>query len=125
LASDSSWTVTYEDKEWIDASGKVSDQSGTVRLNASSWNFNDPLSPPSKFKLPVEPMAAVSITKENGGALVDFGKETFGFIKLHGVAGQGMLNLYYGESREEALSLEFCETLDRIEITDENAVALT
>src|SRR5690606_34078923 len=63
--------------------------------------------------------------KENGGALVDFGKETFGFIKLHGVAGQGMVNLYYGESREEALSLEFCETLDRIEITEENAGDLT
>lgn len=117
LASDSSWTVTYEDKEWIDASGKVSDQSGTVRLNASSWNFIDPLSPPSGFKLSVEPMAAVSVTKKAGGALVDFGKETFGYIKLHGVSGNGKINLYYGESMEEALSPENCETLDRIEIT--------
>jgi hypothetical protein len=35
--------------------------------------------------------------------LVDFGKETFGFIKLHGLKGKGNLTIYYGESKEEAL----------------------
>src|SRR5439155_2551667 len=32
VVSDSTWLVTFEDKEWIDASGKVSDKSGTVFL---------------------------------------------------------------------------------------------
>jgi len=31
--------VTYEDKEWIDASGKTSDQSGTTWLNAGAWKL--------------------------------------------------------------------------------------
>src|SRR5882757_9520473 len=51
IVSDNSWLVTYEDKEWIDASGKASDQSRTSWLSAGSWNFYDPQIPPSKFKL--------------------------------------------------------------------------
>lgn len=37
--SDASWKVTYEDKEWIDESGKASDTSATVYMDAGSWNF--------------------------------------------------------------------------------------
>jgi alpha-L-rhamnosidase len=40
IHSDSSWKVTYEDKEWIDESGKASDTSATVYMNAGYWNFD-------------------------------------------------------------------------------------
>src|SRR5688572_6180073 len=50
IATDSSWLVTFEDKEWIDETGKTSDVSATVWLNAGSWNFNDPAQRPSAFK---------------------------------------------------------------------------
>lgn len=112
IVSDSSWLVTFEDKEWIDETGKASDVSATKWLNAGSWNFNHPQSLPSACKLPVTPQYAVSTNKNNGGTLVDFGKETFGFIRLHGVQGTGNVTLYYGESKEEALNAKAAETYD-------------
>ena len=114
IISDATWLVTFEDKEWIDESGKTSDISDTKWLNAGSWNFNDPKQLPSAFKLPTRKMIAVSLTKNKNQYLVDFGKETFGFVKLHGIKGSGKISLYYGESKEEALSVEDAMTLDRL-----------
>lgn len=116
VVSDGSWLVTFEDKEWIDETGKASDQSGTTWLNAGSWNFDKPDLPPSQFKLNTRPQYAVSTKKTGNNLLIDFGKETFGFVKLHGLKGKGKANLYYGESREEALATETCETMDNLEI---------
>ncbi|MGM9475785.1 alpha-L-rhamnosidase-related protein [Pedobacter sp. GSP4] len=113
VVSDDSWLTTFEDKEWIDASGKTSDKSGTTFVSAGSWDLTDPKVLPSQFKLPVLPMYAVNKEKiGNQDGILDFGKETFGFIKLHGLKGTGKVNIYYGESKEEALSTEKCETLD-------------
>lgn len=116
VISDETWLSTFEDKEWIDASGKTSDKSGTTFVSAGSWHFTDPLIAPSAFKLPVTPHAATKIEKANQGTLSDFGKETFGFIKVHGLRGKGRMSIYYGESREEALSTDKCETLDYLDI---------
>lgn len=119
IFSDSSWLVTFEDKEWIDESGKASDtSSGTMYMNAASWNFDTPENKPSKFELPVTPMEAISSEPKNNGVLVDFGKETFGFIKFHNLVGTGKLSIYYGESIEEALSKDYCETLDNLAISN-------
>lgn len=118
IVSDASWLVTFEDKEWIDETGKASDLSATKWVNAGSWNFNAPTQLPSQFALPVKEQAAVSIVKGDNSMLVDFGKETFGFIKLHGLKGNGKLSVYYGESKEEALSTEECETLDRVDVNN-------
>ena len=116
IVSDSSWKVTYEDKEWIDQSGKVSDKSGTTFFPAASGGFNDPLQLPSSYKLPTSPKAAVRTESTPGGLLVDFGQETFGYVVLHGLKGKGKLSVYYGESKEEALSPEGCQTLDDLDI---------
>lgn len=116
ILSDSSWLVTFEDKEWIDETGKTSDISATNWLNAGQWNFNLPSQLPSAFRLPVEKKRPVSVIKGKQSLLVDFGKETFGFITLHGLRGKGKLSVYYGESKEEALSPEHCETLDRLNV---------
>lgn len=116
VVSDSTWKVTYEDKEWIDATGMVSSQSGTKWLQAGSWNFHDPLMPPSRFKLNVQPQSPVKTTRSGQSMLVDFGKETFGFIQLHGLKGNGKVAIYYGESQEEALATSTCETLDQLNV---------
>ena len=116
IVSDTSWLVTFEDKEWIDETGKTSDVSATTWSKAGCWNFNSASRLPSAFRLPVTRMSAVSLTKGNNSLLADFGKETFGFLQLHGVQGPGKLSVYYGESKEEALSTDHCETLDRLTI---------
>lgn len=52
IQSDNSRHVTFEDKEWIDESGKASyTSSGTVYQNAASWNFDSPDTPPSNLNL--------------------------------------------------------------------------
>jgi len=118
INTDHTWRVTFEDKEWIDESGKASDTSATDYVMPGYWNFNQLDQLPSRFTLSLEPMQAVSREQLPGGELVDFGKETFGYIKLHGLGGNGNLNIYYGESREEALDMEYCETLDFLNVQD-------
>lgn len=114
VKSNASWQVTNEDKLWIDETGKAQ-QSGTPWVSVGSWNFNAPDKKPSEFQLATEPWEAKNIEKINGGELIDFGKETFGYIQIHGLKGSGKLALYYGESREEALDSETCETLDYLD----------
>jgi hypothetical protein len=118
VVSDSTWLVTYEDKEWIDESGRASDISATEWLNVDYWNFDDPLLPPSSFRLLTKPVSAQKTEKNGNGLIVDFGKETFGYIKFHGLQGPGTLMIYYGESKEEALATGTCETLDKIVVNN-------
>lgn len=116
IVSDASWLVTFEDKEWIDETGKTSDISATKWLQAGSWNFNSPAATPSQFRLPAKPQYAVSIVKNGSSRLIDFGRETFGFVKLHGLKGKGIVTLYYGESKEEALSKDGAVTIDKLQL---------
>ena len=114
------WNVTYEDKEWIDDSGKASDTSATEYQKAGYWNFNDQDSLPSEFMLERVEMDAVSTEKQLDGSVVyDFGKETFGYPCIKGIKGNGQVFLYYGESREEALDHDHCETYDMLEVMEE------
>lgn len=116
IASDDSWLTTFEDKEWIDETGKTSDISATKWLNAGSWNFNDPTKLPSQFKLPTKSISAKSVLINGKTQLIDFGKETFGYIKIHGLKGAGKLSIYYGESKEEALDKQEAVTVDWIDV---------
>ncbi len=122
VKSDASWKVTYEDKEWIDSSGKASDTSATIYMDADSWDiFKTPETIPSQYKLSTEIQQPVKIESIENGQLIDFGKETFGYLRIHLLTGNGEINIYYGESREEALDKKFCETLDKLSV-DGNSV---
>ncbi|MEG1585587.1 MAG: alpha-rhamnosidase [Bacteroidales bacterium] len=116
IKSDGSWKVTYEDKEWIDESGKASDTSATIYMDAGCWNFDQPDQLPSQFSLKRDPMPAVGKKEVPGGILYDFGKETFGYVVLNNISGSGDISLYYGESPEEALDTEYGETLDKLQV---------
>ena len=116
VKSNSSWRVTFEDKEWIDESGKASDTSATIYASAGSWNFTQEQRP-SQYKLCREALSAVAVQEVAGGRLYDFGRETFGYAVLEGLGGAGEVALYYGESPEEAQDTAYCETLDRIAVT--------
>lgn len=108
IHSNSSWLATYEDKIWIDENG-VAHGSG-IYVPAAQWNFDRMDTPPSAYRLPTlrqEPVAQESMDE---GMLYDFGRETFGYVRLSGLVG--VAHIYYGESREEALDKAHCETLD-------------
>ena len=118
IHTDSTWLVTYEDKIWIDENG-VAHGSG-IYVPAGSWNFNSPETPPSQYKLERREMRPVSketlFSKDDQhqrGILYDFGRETFGYLKIKGLEN-GKADIYYGESREEALDKKHCETLDEL-----------
>ena len=120
IHTDSTWLATYEDKLWIDENG-VAHGSG-IYVPAASWCFNSPDTPPSAYHLEREerrPVSATVLAASNvatvpdgfpSGLLYDFGQETFGYLKVKGL--KGTIRIYYGESREEALDKEHCETLD-------------
>lgn len=126
VKSDPTWLVTNEDKEWIDESGKASDTSATTYASAGSWDFNDVSTPPSAYSLKKDPKtyATVADTPTGSGRLYDFGTETFGNIVLKNPEGNGTVYIYYGESPEEALDKEHCETLDRIRFADGEVIDL-
>ena len=104
IHTNATWLATYEDKIWIDENG-VAHGSG-IYVPAASWNFNSMETPPSSYHLITKEQRPV---REKDG-LYDFGKETFGYLKVKGLKGR--IHIYYGESAEEALDKEHCETLD-------------
>jgi alpha-L-rhamnosidase len=125
VVSDTSWKVTFEDKEWIDASGKTSDISATQYVPAGAWNFNEVTLLPSKFQLPTKAQKAITTDKKAHSIFVDFGKETFGFVKLHNVKGKGKAIIFYGESKEEAMSTDGGELVDQLEINQPQSGDIT
>ena len=109
IHTDATWQTTYEDKIWIDENG-VAHGSG-IYVPVGSWNFNDPKTPPSQYHLERKELRPVSSERiDFNRTLYDFGKEIFGYLHLSNQ--EGSLEVYYGESREEALDKEHCETLD-------------
>jgi len=117
IHTDSSWLATFEDKIWIDENG-VSHGSG-IYVPAASWCFDSIDTPPSSFQLErMEQRPVLCEEIGTGGRLYDFGRETFGYLKFRNLHGTGFLHVYYGESREEALDRDYCETLDHCFISN-------
>lgn len=115
--SDATWRVTYEDKEWIDESGKASDTSATIYMDAGCWNFDGATQLPSQFRLMRTLHQPTSrATQPERGILYDFGKETFGYLTLKNLSGKGIIDIYYGESPGEAKDKAYCETLDKLQL---------
>lgn len=109
IKTDSSWLVTYEDKIWIDENG-VAHGSG-IYVPAASWHFDSIDTPPSGYQLERKEQKPISRhDTTTNSTLYDFGRETFGYLKVKGL--KGTVRIYYGESAEEALDKEHCETLD-------------
>ena len=96
-----------------------------VTVNADSWIFDTPDNKPSNYRLAVKPQTAASITLGEQSALVDFGCETFGFFKLHGLKGTGNITAWYGESKEEAMSGRNAETYDVFHVSQAAATEFT
>ncbi|MBO4316338.1 MAG: alpha-rhamnosidase, partial [Prevotella sp.] len=112
IQSDDTWLATYEDKIWIDENGTA--HGSGIYVPAACWDFDDVTSPPSQYKLPRKEIQPLSSIRKGNGILYDFGRETFGYLKFKNTRREGIINIYYGESQEEALDKDHCETLDRL-----------
>ena len=111
IQTDSSWLVTYEDKIWIDENGTA--HGSGIYVPAASWCFDSMDTPPSSYRLEHKEQYPISSEETGTNArLYDFGRETFGSLKFRNLVGSGLLRIFYGESKEEALDRDFCETLD-------------
>ncbi len=103
IYSDTSWMVSCHNKRWE---------------TIGYADFDQPDLPPSQYKLattPIDPVSVQEIQVPQPGLLLDFGKETFGYVQIQ-VQGKGRITVVYGESVEEALSLEYCEVIDEIAV---------
>ncbi|MCM3749385.1 alpha-rhamnosidase [Paenibacillus pasadenensis] len=100
IRTDSSWKVTSYQSDFV---------------NAGAWTFHSADNRPSQFRLALEPQEPVAREIQDGHELLDFGRETFGFLRFHGMKGEGKVQIYYGESMAEALSTEFSVLTDRFE----------
>lgn len=119
--SDSTWIASPLDARWMTKNMKHPDSPSAYRMAAGSGNLDDPLVKPSEFKLETRPMPYREVLITPGGRLYDFGKETFGFVKFLNLAGSGQMTLQYGETAEEALDGEDCETFFTFNIPEGKA----
>ena len=111
IQTDSSWLVTYEDKIWIDENGTA--HGSGIYVPAASWCFDSMDTPPSSYRLEHKEQYPISSEETGTNArLYDFGRETFGSLKFRNLVGSGLLRIFYGESKKEALDRDHCETLD-------------
>lgn len=123
ITTDSSWLATYEDKIWIDENG-VAHGSGIYVPAATSPYFQNEDERLSEFSLATQVMEPITSECVDNGTLYDFGKETMGLVWLSSRTDSGRVEIYYGESREEALDHEHCETLDYVELNAGDTVTL-
>jgi alpha-L-rhamnosidase len=110
LVSDSSWGVSCYNTQWIPA---------------ASGDYNSIDGSPVHFRFIFSEISPVKSENINSNILLDFGKETFGYLRLKGIKGTGEVKICYGESREEALSPDSCETYDKIIITKDSSASYT
>ncbi len=84
-----------------------------------SAGYTRPEAPPSRFNLATTRIEPDKLYFESSSEiLVDFGRETFGYLSLEHLEGAGKVQLFYGESEAEARSTEHCEVFDEVNLAD-------
>jgi hypothetical protein len=101
IKSDNSWLVSSFNDD---------------NVNASVYNSSVSTLPPSTFKLEVTPMNGKVLESNDNYTLYDFGKNTFGFPILQNLKGNGKIQIFYGESKEEAMAGKLAETWDELNV---------
>ena len=116
IKSDETWMATPLDDRYLTPNMKHPDSPLGYYMNSGSGELNDPMVKPSEFRLKTSPMNYISHKDTLGGKLYDFGKETFGYVKFHNLSGSGKLTIQYGETKEEALDSNHCETFYEFDV---------
>lgn len=90
IVTDETWTASFVTENYI-------------KVGAFPEYFK-PTDNVEEFKFSYKSIKPLTICEVNGGFLYDFGKETFGKLIIKGQLKN--VSVYYGESKEEALSKE-------------------
>ena len=97
------------DESWI------ADNIAPPALPVGTWDaLCSPDDDPEIFPFSYERIEPVKVTKTDKGRVYDFGKETFGILRISGASPADTLNIVYGESYEEATDPEFALIKDKV-----------
>jgi hypothetical protein len=102
VVSDRTWATSKQNNRFV---------------QADAWIFDTPENRPSTYKLATTPLNPVTTEAKEQSVFVDFGKETFGYLRFHGLKGKGSITARYGESAEEAQAGDRAETWDVFDIS--------
>ena len=127
------FVVNYEDLPalYVEGDAIISDSTwnvsngNTKHYPAAQSNFNDVSRSPLKFKFQYTMQEAVNTERDGNNLLLDFGKETFGYLQLLECSNSGEVTIYYGESKEEALDANNCEVLEILTIPEDSLQQFT
>lgn len=87
-------------------------------LPAGFDGLTDPESPPGKFRFSYRQVDHDVIWKRGNELFLDCKKEMMGLVCLEDCEGAGTVEIWYGESREEALDKENCELTDVLHLPE-------
>ena len=99
---------------WLDGKTVKSDTTWTVSDFAEPqradtwWNmdgkpvFASKADLPSAYHLPTSSVQPINTKREGGDLFAEWSQEAMGYLQLNGVKGEGQVNIWYGESPDEA-----------------------
>ena len=118
--------VIKSNAEWLVSENMVYGNSvSAYSVNVGFAGLTDPSVLPGENIFSFEEFSPLTSTIVDDKMLYDFGKELFGHVKLYGIKGDGEIELYYGESREEALDEDYCEVFDVVKTNGEKTLQLS
>lgn len=79
---------------------------------------------PSQYHLGITPIDPVETRYENDAIFLAWEKEGMGYLSLNGVEGNGQVNVYYGESPDEAMSRSLAYTCDKVIFSSDSILDL-
>ena len=115
IVSDTTWTVTNyavprKADTWTETDGRET--------------FADAAERPSAYRLPVTPVSPVSSQTEGKELFAEWAREGIGYLQLNDVRGNGQVNIYYGESPDEARDKRHSYLSDQVLFTADSITDL-
>lgn len=115
IVSDTTWTVTNH----------------AVPMKADTWTetdgslmFDDAAKRPSGYHLSVTPINPVKSQIEGRDLFAEWAREGIGYLQLNDVKGNGQVNIYYGESPDEAHDKRHSYLTDQVLFTTDSIADL-
>ncbi|MBQ4119533.1 MAG: alpha-rhamnosidase [Clostridia bacterium] len=113
------------DKDWFVSENMVFSYCKTAyTVPVGTADLTDPNVLPGEKVFEYKELFPVCEETIGNKKLYDFGKETFGYVCVKGIKGNGTIRICYGESAEEALDSEFCEVYDLITVDTQTEIQL-